>query len=193
MKDYMKCAICAVIGSFIGAGAAVGILSPRLNDTQKTADFEPVVIASEPETEAATEAPTAKPTQDPAIEIPPKTEPTEPDISELIFENNNVKLYNKGISGTGVSLYCKYNNDSGQLYYITYVVTEINGEPFEAYIDSALHTGEGECDHGFHIPIEQLQDKEITRIDSITFNVEFANAPRSTELYFETGPITITR
>lgn len=195
MKERLKSVICAVFGTLTASVAVTGILTSCNNTPSKTAVSEPVVIASEPVTESATESatetPTAKPTEDPAI-VPTKAVPTEPAVNELIYDENNVKIYFRGWNGLNLNFYTEHE-DLGYDCFPCFVVSSINGKSFEceqlAYFQRYYY------EKGFIIPlpVEQLQEEEFTRVDEIQFKIEFRKGPEGKEFYFESGPITLTR
>lgn len=144
------------------------------------------ITEAEPTTEQATEPATT------ATEIPPAptTEPpTEPETNELLFEDQDYKIYYQGIEQNIIKLYLENYSESYDLHIFLQNI-KVNGQPLENvrcenYVDKNRKEFSWPC----AIPLEELQSMEITRINELKFTIYMYAG----NWQFETEEFTITR
>lgn len=127
-----------------------------------------------------------------ATEIPPAptTEPpTEPEVNELLFEDQGYKIYYQGISQNTINLYLENYSEDYDLHVFLQNI-KVNGNLLENvrcenYVDKNRKEYLWFCD----IPLEELQSREITRINELKFTIYMYAG----NWQYETDEITITR
>jgi len=127
-----------------------------------------------------------------ATEIPPAptTEPpTEPETNELLFEDQNYKIYYQGIEQNIIKLYLENYSESYDLHVFLQNI-KVNGQPLENvrcenYVDKNRKEFSWPC----AIPLEELQSREITRINELKFTIYMYAG----NWQYETEEFTITR
>lgn len=137
-------------------------------------------------TEAITEPETT------ATEIPPAptTEPpTELETNELLFEDQDYKIYYQGIEQNIIKLYLENYSESYDLHVFLQNI-KVNGQPLENvrcenYVDKNRKEFSWPC----AIPLEELQSREITRINELKFTIYMYAG----NWQYETEEFTITR
>lgn len=137
-----------------------------------------IEAATEPET-TATEIPPA-PTTEP---------PTEPETNELLFEDQDYKIYYQGIEQNIIKLYLENYSESYDLHVFLQNI-KVNGQPLENvrcenYVDKNRKEFSWPC----AIPLEELQSREITRINELKFTIYMYAG----NWQYETEEFTITR
>ena len=164
------------------------ILMSMLCSCSSVSQNEPETSRALTVTEEATETAAATTT----TEIPPAptTEPpTEPEVNELLFENQDYKIYYQGIYQNTINLYLENYSESYDFHVFLQNIN-VNGQPLEDvrcenYVDKNRKELSWPCD----IPLEELQSREITRINELKFTIYMYAG----NWQFETEEFTITR
>lgn len=126
-----------------------------------------------------------------ATEIPPAptTEPpTEPEANELLYDDQGFKIYYQGVDQNIVNFYIENNSDQYDLHSFMQNIS-VNGYPLEnvrceGYAAKSFYNS-WQCT----MPLEELQSKEITRINELKFTIYMYAG----NWQFETEEFTITR
>lgn len=137
-------------------------------------------------TEAVTEPETT------ATEIPPAptTEPpTEPEVNELLFEDQGYKIYYQGIYQNTINLYLENYSEDYDLHVFLQNI-KVNGNTLEnVRCENYVGKNRKEFSWSCAIPLEELQSREITRINELKFTIYMYAG----NWQFETEEFTITR
>ena len=130
-------------------------------------------------TEAVTEPETTATTTEP---------PTEPEVNELLYDDQGIKIYYQGVNQNIVNFYIE--NDSDQYDVHSFIQNiSVNGYSLEnlrceGYAAKSFY-GSWQC----ALPLEELQSREITRINELKFTIYMYAG----NWQFETEEFTITR
>ena len=127
-----------------------------------------------------------------ATEIPPAStteSPTEPETNELLFEDQDYKIYYQGIEQNIINLYLENYSESYDLHVFLQNI-KVNGQSLETvrcenYVDKNRKEFSWSC----AIPLEELQSREITRINELKFTIYMYAG----NWQYETEEFTITR
>lgn len=148
----------SVIALILGAG-----LLTSCADKGPEAEPERVAIAS---TEASAEETQAASEE---IEIEPKTEP---EVNELIYDADNIRIYYKGFSKTNASLYIENNSDG----YLHMKINDLTANKIsfeENPLFAFLKPHEG-GNNTIRFDYFKLQDAGITRVSEFTFSFKYS-------------------
>lgn len=136
-------------------------------------------------TEAVTEPETT------ATEIPPAptTEPpTEPEVNELLFNENGVEVYYQGVDQNKIKLYIVNPSEQDPVHAWMRNIS-VNGNYLENVGCEGYADKNTENEWPCVIPLEELQNREITRINELKFTIYMYAG----NWQFETEEFTITR
>ena len=181
MKEIVKRSLCALAGATVGLCAGIGIMTPRIKELEKRLIYRPVALDYNGDLIYS---------DDPLAEIPPATEP---ERKELWYDDNDIKIYYVGDTQIGCKLYV-YNNSE---YYANLNIVNvcINGQSFETTTIAAYEPNtEGFLNLSVKVP--DLQEKGITRVNDISFNVQIRTftVPMTDFIdTYETETFTVTR
>ncbi len=151
-----------------------------------TVTEEAAETAAATTTEATTEAQTT------ATEIPPApdpTEPTEPEVNELIFSDQGIEIYYQGIEQNIVKL-CIINPSDELPVHAWMQYVNANG----IYLDTGCEgyaPNQGSNKWDGVISLEKLQEHDISRINELKFS--FLIYLGNQLIYNDKEEITITR
>ena len=124
-------------------------------------------------TEATTEPITAEQTTE--TEIPPApdpTEPTEPEVNDLLFESDGLKLFYQGVDQNFVKIGTEnYSTVAPCAIYIYMNNISVNGENIVGEVGIMNRMEEQSSDTlYFNLPLDELQSRGITRINELSFD-----------------------
>lgn len=183
MKKYLS--IVAILASCLVACGRTSTRTEEVTKVMPTEDITSETITTTTTTETTTKVTTT------VTEIPPATTTTEPPIPELkqlLFDDSGIKVYYVDADANNITFF--YQNDSD--YESLHIVMRdfyVNGEEinwgYEYYMPKP-ETVECDC----VIPLENLQAKNITRMNEIKFYFIVSSGDN---LIKKTDTVTITR
>ena len=154
---------------------------------------EPTKSTAPPEQQTTTSviAETVTEPETTATEIPPAptTEPpTEPEVNELLYDDQGFKIYYQGVDQNIVNFYIENNSEQYDLHSFIQNIS-VNGYSLESFrcegYAAKNYLGSWQCT----MPLEELQSREITRINELKFTIYMYAG----NWQFETEEFTITR
>lgn len=158
--------------------------SRALTVTEEATETAAATTTTEPITEAATTATEIPPAPDP-------TEPTEPEVNELLFERNGLKIFYQGVEQNIVKFGVEnYSTEAKIPIHIFLNNISVNGEQLvgEMGIENYI-----ECETSetlfYNLSLEDLQSRNITRINELDFSFYM----QAGDWWVQTEQFTISR
>ena len=139
--------------------------SRALTVTEEAAETAAAATTTEATTEAQTTATEIPPAPDP-------TEPTEPEVNDLLFESDGLKLFYQGVDQNFVKIGTEnYSTVAPCAIYIYMNNISVNGENIVGEVGIMNRMEEQSSDTlYFNLPLEELQSRGITRINELSFD-----------------------
>ncbi len=135
--------------------------SRALTVTEEATETAAATTTTEPITEAATTATEIPPAPDP-------TEPTEPEVNELLYNDQGIEIYYQGVDQNVVNLYIVNSNEELPVHAWMQNISVNNN-----YLENVGCEGYANINTTNNwpciIPLEELQSREITRINDLKF------------------------
>lgn len=150
---------------------------------------EPTTTVAITEAESTTEQATEPATTSTEIPPAPTTEPpTEPEVNELLFNENGVEVYYQGVDQNKIKLYIVNPSEQDPVHAWMRNIS-VNGNYLENVGCEGYADKNTENEWPCVIPLEELQSKEITRINELKFIFHIYSG----DWVVDTEELTITR